>query len=279
MLVSAQESLNLKLGSIGKDGLVELLDKQGLGHSGSVADIIKALMASGITSADVDGFIKSKYEDRITDRRNNIITDEDLSVELNKISDLSWGVVQGQLDQLIQTEYVRKFPRYDDLVRAIRAGLYGQVESYASASWYNHWTTVLIEDHISAHPNIVPTLKNNFGVDVFIENQPFDLKVTYLPKNYPNDLNHAIEHPQELAVWMYENQGEQRFGIDNRLFVVLADKNNLEDSWKLKRDFNFLFSELDNFFDSVTINDEDEITFSFKRKTYTTVSKIVFIAK
>ena len=55
-----------------------------------------------------------------------------------------------------------------------------------------------------------------------------------------------IKDPQHLAIWMYEHQGPQRFGSDNRFFVVLVDKENLENSWKLKRDFNFIFSKIDN---------------------------------
>jgi hypothetical protein len=59
---------------------------------------------------------------------------------------------------------------------------------------------------------------------------PFDLKTTYLPKDY--DVEDAIKNPKNLAKWMYENQGAQRFGADNRLFVVLLDKNNPQESWK-----------------------------------------------
>jgi len=44
-----------------------------------------------------------------------------------------------------------------------------------------------------------------------------------------------------LVVWLYENQGAQRFGADNRLFVVLLDKKDIERSWELKRDFELVF--------------------------------------
>lgn len=52
-------------------------------------------------------FIKQKYNEKIKERRK-IISDEDLKKELMKVKTFSWGVVQGQLDQKIQTEYVRK---------------------------------------------------------------------------------------------------------------------------------------------------------------------------
>jgi hypothetical protein len=59
----------------------------------------------------------------------------------------------------------------------------------------------------------------------------------------------------------------------------LASKNNLEESWKLKRDFNFVFSKIEEFFDTATVSVKDEIVFSFKKKTYTTISKILIITK
>lgn len=105
----------------------------------------------------------------------------------------------------------------------------------------------------------------------------FDLKTTYLPRGYPID--EAIKNPRQLAIWMYENQGAQRFGADNRLFVILADKNNLDQSWKLKRDFDFVFGEIDKFFDKASVSTKDEIIFIFKKKTYTTISKILIITK
>ena len=120
-------------------------------------------------------------------------------------------------------------------------------------------------------------MKNNFGIDIFFDNQPFDLKITYLPKNFT--LEQALKDLKGLITWLYENQGAQRFGANNRLFVVLASKDNLEESWKLKRDFDFVFSEIDKFFDQESVSIKDEIIFSFKKKTYTTISKILIITK
>ncbi|HEY4528086.1 MAG TPA: hypothetical protein VJL09_03520 [Candidatus Paceibacterota bacterium] len=105
----------------------------------------------------------------------------------------------------------------------------------------------------------------------------FDLKTTYLPRGYPID--EAIKNPRQLAIWMYENQGAQRFGADNRLFVILADKNNLDQSWKLKRDFDFVFGKIGQFFNEATVSPKDEIVFTFQKKTYTTISKVLIITK
>ncbi len=194
-----------------------------------------------------------------------------------KVKTFSWGVVQGQLDQKIQAEYVRRIVRYEDLLNGVKARLHDDITKYVICTWFNHWTTVLIEEHISMHPKVIPTIKNIKGIDIFFDGQPFDLKVTYLPREY-NPID-AIKNPTDLAIWMYEKQGAQRFGSDNRLFVVILDKDNPEKNWELKREFNLVFQKIDNFFDRETVSKKDEIVFTFAKKTYTTVAKILIITK
>ena len=274
MLVSEKELTNLKLKAIKADGLKELAAAVGVEPKGSAGDIIKKLI--DFPKSKIDSFIKTKYQAQVKERQK-LISDSDLIKEVKKVTDFNWGVVQGQLDQKIQAEYVRKFFRYQDLINGVKSKLHDDVTSYVIATWYNHWTTVLIEDHIGLHPKVVPTLKNNFGVDIFFDEQPFDLKTTYLPRGY--SIDEAIKNPRQLAIWMYENQGAQRFGADNRLFVILADKNNLDQSWKLKRDFDFVFGKIDQFFNEATVSPKDEIVFTFKKKTYTTISKVLIITK
>ena len=274
MLVSKKELANLKLRSIKSDDLRELAGSFSLPTKGTVSDLIKRLI--DVPQDKIDEFIKRKYR-KLVEERQSLISDNDLKRELLKVKDFRWGVVQGQLDQKIQTEYVRRFVRYEELLQGVKSKLHDDITHYVIATWYNHWTTVLIEDHISQHPRVIPTLKNNFGIDIFFDNQPFDLKITYLPKDFT--LEQALKDPKGLITWLYENQGAQRFGADNRLFVVLASKDNLEESWKLKRDFDFVFSEIDKFFDQESISTKDEIIFSFKKKTYTTISKILIITK
>ncbi len=38
----------------------------------------------------------------------------------------------------------------------------------------------------------------------------------------------------ELIVWLYENQGEMRFGAENRLYLILADSKDFTESWETK---------------------------------------------
>lgn len=274
MLISKKELANLKLKSIKSDGLKELAESLDVNSKGRVPDLIKRLI--DIPQNKIDVFIKRKHQQQIKERQK-LVSDEDLKQELLKVKEFRWGVVQGQLDQKIQTEYVRRFVKYEDLISGVKSKLHDDITHYVIATWYNHWTTVLIEDHISQHSKVIPTLKNNFGVDIFFDSQPFDLKITYLPKDFT--LEQVLKNPKDLIIWLYENQGAQRFGADNRFFVVLASENNLEESWKLKRDFDFVFSEIDKFFNNASVSAKDEIVFGFKKKTYTTISKILIITK
>jgi hypothetical protein len=57
------------------------------------------------------------------------------------------------------------------------------------------------------------------------------------------------------------------------------DKDNLERSWELKRDFALVFQEIDNFFDKETVSKKDEVVFTFSKKTYTAVTKVLIITK
>lgn len=275
-LLSQKEVLNLKLSCISLPQLKILALNLGITGGGSATEIIKKLIGKELDEKTINEFIKERYIEKIQERRT-VISDNDLKKELMKVKTFSWGVVQGQLDQKIQTEYVRRIVRYEDLLNSVKAKLHEDVTNYVTCTWFNHWTTVLIEEHISTHKKIIPTLKNIKGIDIFFDSQPFDLKVTYLPREY--DPIDAIKNPTNLAVWMYENQGAQRFGSDNRLFVVLLDKDNSERSWELKRNFALVFQKIDEFFNKETVSKKDEIVFTFGRKTYTAVTKVLIITK
>jgi hypothetical protein len=274
-LMSPREVLKLKLDSIPFPQLKEFASMSGI-SKGRKTEIIKEILQKGVDEKIVDRFIKQKYEERIQNRKK-LISDDELKKELLKVETFSWGVIQGQLDQKIQTEYVRKIVRYDELLNRVKTGLHDDITNYVVCTWFNHWTTVLIEEHISMHERVIPTIKNIKGIDIFFDGQPFDLKVTYLPRDY--DHRKAIEKPLDLAVWRYENQGIQRFGADNRLFVVLLDRDNPERSWELKRNFDLVFQRIDEFFDKESVSEQDEILFSFRKRVYTAITKILIISK
>jgi len=159
----------------------------------------------------------------------------------------------------------------------VKGKLHEEITNYVICAWYNHWTTCLLEEHISSHSRVVPAIKNVKGIDIFFDGQPFDLKVTYVPQGY--DPKKPVENPRDLAIWMYEHQGAQRFGADNRMFVILLDKEHPENSWELKRDFELVFKKIEEFLDKETVSEKDEVEFSFRRRKYQAIAKILIIMR
>ncbi len=275
-LLSQTEVFRLKLDTIPVALLKALGRRKGVAGNTS-GDLIKGIIASDLSGEDLDAFIKLNYAGKAKERRSHI-SDAELLNELRKVQHFKWGIEQGQLDNKIQVQFVRQYPRYDDLIRGVEKKLYESVKGYVVCSWYNFWSTVIIEDAISAHPKVVPTLKNKKGVDLFFAGQPFDLKITYMPKGYPHP-EEAVTDPRKLVVWLYENQGAQRFGADNRLFVVLHDTGNPDESWRIKQEIDFVKKKVNSFFDSQTVSEKDEVVFTFQKRTYTAIAKILLVAR
>lgn len=66
------------------------------------------------------------------------------------------------------------------------------------------------------------------------------LKVLEKQRGFRKKLIAACKrNPKELLTNLYEEQGEMRFDASNRLFMILADTAEFENSWKLKRDPDF----------------------------------------
>ncbi len=274
-MVQQPELVNQKLNSMPVKDIRELARLSGVSNSGKHGDIAVRLINQDVSQ--IDAFIKGKYQEKVVERQAKIISDSDLITELGKVESIEWGVVQGQLDGKIQREYVRRYTKLNDLLKGVKNQLHSEITKYTVAAWYNHWSTVLIEDQISRHPNVVPTLKNIKGVDIFFSGYPFDLKITYLPRDY--DLADAMDNPQNLARWLYEKQGPQRFGAENRLYVVVADTTDITQSWKIKRDISLLSQRIGSFLNSTTVNENDYISFVYGGRSYVSTCKILLITK
>ena len=96
-------------------------------------------------------------------------------------------------------------------------------------------------------------------------------------------LQETRRQPKMLAKWLYENQGEMRFGAENRLFLVLVDTGDFADSWKLKRNIHLLKPSIDSFLDGFKNRNMKDLglCFSFKGKPnpFSVLTDVVFIIK
>ncbi len=215
------------------------------------------------------------------------------------------------------------------------------MKGYVQCSWYNNWTSIIIEDIFKDHPSVLPAVGKVKKIDFFVKDIPFDLKVTYLPegfvkdrrrsenmrseltllkqlareqgihfeksmsenqlledlwlkhqdhpsedsqslinalRNYRGDLISASqENPDSLIRWLYENQGTRRFDASNRLFLVLIDRSNFFQSWKLKRAKPLLQTKISDYLDSVDAGPGRRVNFDWNGTRHTVVSDVIFI--
>jgi hypothetical protein len=230
-----------------------------------------------ISQREIDDLLKKVYLE-LRCYRYKYIDFEKVKRSVSKIAkegDEYWeawkGVYRDDIRQHIQHHFVRTvlIQSYDELLDKIDKELNPIVKGYVIISWYNQWCSTIIEDYILTHPNVVPTARRIDKVDFFFLDIPFDLKITFVPDGFikqsikegfisnPEDIVEDIKtNPERLIKWLYENQGEQRFSDSHRLFIVLADKNNLEDSWKLKACFDLIQREIDNFLKTCKSKDD-----------------------
>lgn len=212
--------------------------------------------------------------------------------------------------------------------------------NYVQTSWYNNWTSYLIESLFKRHHKVVAAVGEIKSVDFFIGKYPIDLKVTYFPnqfmeqqlrkrlgsseiswlrkkakelsitadstqsvsqqlytlteklsesgfesildemkKNRKEVIDEAQKNPVELMKWLYENQGEMRFGAENRLFMILVDSTNIGNSWKMKRAFNIIEPKVKTYLDSFNDCSLKRINFIYKKNEYKSLADTIFIVK
>ena len=74
------------------------------------------------------------------------------------------------------------------------------MRGYVICSWYNHWTSIIIEDIFKDHPNVLPAVGLVKKIDFFVKDVPFDLKVTHLPEEYLSDKRREAGFRPELTL-------------------------------------------------------------------------------
>ncbi|HNQ39089.1 MAG TPA: hypothetical protein PKO26_00625 [Candidatus Cloacimonas sp.] len=75
-----------------------------------------------------------------------------------------------------------------------------RLNGYVKCSWYNHWTSIIIEDIFKDHASILPAVGLVKKIDFFYKNIPLDLKVTYLPEDYVIEKRKKAGLEKELQV-------------------------------------------------------------------------------
>ncbi|MBW3020641.1 hypothetical protein KY334_05060 [Candidatus Woesearchaeota archaeon] len=342
LLEDSNSLLFLKIRSIArKELLIEFANVLEINSNQNINSLVKEISNHQKTEIIIDSFINKKYFEEKKHReqyKNQLIS------ELYKLRVFDWGgLYQNNLEKTIIDNYVKKIRNFDVLIDKVDNEIHQSLKGYVFCSWFNHWTSILIEDIFKDHKRVLPTVGLIKKVDFFIDNIPFDLKVTYFPEGFMklkrkerglkpeltelkriaknNNINFdrsqksrfllqellirfsethleevkkeienfhktrwdiikdTIQNKRKLIKWLYEEQGERRFDSSNRLFLVLIDQNNLEESWKLKRNIDFLKENIKFYLDNFKITENLRISFIWKGKKYSPIADILFIVK
>ncbi|MBQ9508213.1 MAG: hypothetical protein IJR53_02195 [Bacteroidales bacterium] len=269
--------------------------------------------------------------------RQKGVDEKQLKEDLYKIKTYEWGGDQNNsLDKHLISRFVKVISKYDEL-QGKRLEIQANAWNYVSTSWYNNWTSYLIESIFKHHPKVISAVGEIKGVDFFIDDIPMDLKVTFFPKEYMNEklknklggmgelawlrkkakeqgcelkgaktveiasekisaaghdniltelrnerkavIDDAIQNKKELMKWLYEEQGEMRFGAENRLFVILVDSSNMAQSWIMKRAFEQIEPAVNKYLDNFSKDSLSKINFTFKGDTYSSLADVIFVVK
>lgn len=230
------------------------------------------------------------------------VDEDQLKEGLHKVQSYDWGGDRNNsLDKYLVSHFVKNISSFDEVVLR-QAEIADNAWRYVMASWYNNWTSYIIEAVFKRHPKVIPAVGEIKGVDFFIGDIPVDLKVSFFPKGYidfmlkkkfgkdrsdsdelENRRNRIIAEAQadssELMAWLYSNQGEMRFGAENRLFLILADTVAPEQSWKMKRYFELIAPKVNEYLDRFDEQSLKEVDFEFKGEKYRSLADTLFILR
>lgn len=111
--------------------------------------------------------------------------DEDkVRTALRKINAYEWGGDQNNsLDQYLVRRYVKVISDYDTLQKKAKE-IQANAWNFVQTSWYNNWTSYLIESIFKKHKRVLSAIGEIKSVDFFIDKYPIDLKVTYFPNEF-----------------------------------------------------------------------------------------------
>lgn len=144
--------------------------------------LFQFMFCQEIPNSTIDSFIKEVYQEERAERIQN---EDYLYSQLYKLRVFDWGgFYQNAVEQTIVNNYVKNIQDYDRLCEAIENDINTRLRGYILCSWYNHWTSILIEDMFKDHPYLLPTVGLVKKIDFFWRDFPFDLKVTYFPDGF-----------------------------------------------------------------------------------------------
>ncbi len=145
----------------------------------------------------LESFMRELFQ---VERASREANEDYLVSQLYQMRVFDWGgLYQNSLEQTIVNHYIKRIQSWDTLNTAIENELHISLRGYVQCSWYNHWSSIIIEDIFKSHPAVLPAMGLVKKVDFFIHDFPFDLKVTHFPDGYMELLRREEGLRSELA--------------------------------------------------------------------------------
>ena len=143
----------LKLRSMSRASLLKKLIKE---QNMSIPPKLSYIFEQNIPENIIDEFIKKESDEELQNLEKE---KEELYTELFKLDALDWGgLYQNGLEKTIVNNYVKKIKNYDELVAKITNKLNHSMSGYVRSSWYNNWSSILIESMFRGHEKILPAI-------------------------------------------------------------------------------------------------------------------------
>ncbi|MGB1019318.1 MAG: hypothetical protein ACPGVH_09600 [Chitinophagales bacterium] len=149
-------------------------------------------------------------------------------------------------------------------------------KNYAYNRWYNFWSAKAVEYIFSKSQKIRKNEdKYHKTIDFWLNDTPFDHKTSVFPKKFNLKFQYYLENKKELIDWFYKNQSQQqRKHLENRLFVVLYNSNDLQ-HWKMKAEIALLQKHISDYLEN--FEEKQLISLDFDEKRV--FSDVLFIKK
>jgi len=189
----------LKLRSLSRTEILQCLAQRLKIKTGNIPrnDLFEYLFCQNIREKNIDDFIREVYKQ---DRAVRIGNENDLYSQLYRLKIFDWGgFYQNAVEQTIVNNYIKKIRSYRELLDKIEKEINPKMKGYVLCSWYNHWTSILIEDMFKDHKDILPSVGLVKKVDFFWHDFPFDLKVTYFPDGFMKLKRKDLKMKSELS--------------------------------------------------------------------------------
>ncbi len=144
------------------------------------------------------------------------IDETKLKADLYKVQHYVWGGdYNNSLDKHLVNRYAKVISNYDELTSK-QAEIAHNAWNYLQTSWYNNWTSYLIEALFKRHEKVISAIGEIKSVDFFLDDYPIDLKVTFFPNQYMDKKLKDKLGKTELT-WLKDKAKEAGITVDRAL--------------------------------------------------------------